>query len=312
MTEFYLSFFVGIAIIAALAVDLGVFGGNKGELSLRQAIYWSVFWIAFALLFNLIVYFTLGWEPGVEFLSCYLVEKSLSVDNLFVFLLIFNYFKVPAASQRKVLIWGILGALIMRGTLIYLGIQLIESFHWLTYVLGFFLIVTGIKTASNSHDDIDLEHKPILKLLRRYLRVTPEYSGGNFFARLDGKLTATPLLIVLILLETTDVIFALDSIPAILAITQNSFVLYTSNLFAILGLRALYFVLAGLMESLRFLNYGVAFILSFVGAQMLLVPWIQLSEATTLMVITGAIAVSAILSLAFPSKEAAASNAPAE
>ncbi len=299
-----LSIAVAVGVTAVLALDLGVFHRKEHALSIKSAVGWSVFWIGFALLFNVIIYFTLGKESAVLFLSGYLVEKSLSVDNLFVFLLIFSYFQVPERLQHKVLFWGIVGAVVMRGVLIWAGIQLIETYHWLIYLLGAFLIVTGVRTLKKHDDSIDVEHRPVLRLLRRYLPITEGYVGGRFIVRRQKKWFVTPLFVVLVMIETTDVLFALDSIPAILGITTDPFLLYTSNLFAILGLRALYFVLAGLMQKFALLSYGVSFILIFVGATMLISPWYVVSEGMTLAFILTILAVSAGLSLWLPQKGA--------
>lgn len=302
MAEYYLSIFVGLAIIAVMAVDLGVFQRQAHTLTMRSAIGWSIFWVLFALAFNVCIYFWVGKAEAVQFLSGYLVEKSLSVDNLFVFLMIFTYFKVPSAYQHKVLVWGILGAIIMRGILIWAGVELIERYQWLTYVLGVFLVFTGLKTAGKSEDDLDLEHKPLLRGIRRIFPVTKDYVKDRFIVRQGSKVLITPLMVVLLMIETTDVLFALDSIPAILAITTDQFVLYTSNLFAILGLRALYFVLAGLLQSFRFLSYGVSFVLIFVGVKMLIHNWVHIPEAATLSVIAICIIGSAVASVAIKPK----------
>jgi tellurite resistance protein TerC len=303
MSESYLSIFTGIIILVVLVIDAGLFSRRSGHMTVKSAALWSVFWILFALAFNAALYFFVGSKPAIEFLTGYLVEKSLSVDNLFVFLMIFSYFQVPRAHQRKVLLWGIIGAVVMRGILIWAGIHLIERYHWLLYLLGAFLIVTGIKTAMKQEESVELEQKPLLRFLRRILPISPNYIRDRFVVRESGKWLVTPLLLVLILIETTDVLFALDSIPAILGVTQDPFVLYTSNLFAILGLRALYFVLAGLMQSLRFLNYGVSLILIFVGIKMLVAPWYDLHGEVTLVVISLILASATILSLLFPSKD---------
>jgi len=300
MTETTLAVLVGIAVVIVLAVDLGVFQKSAHELSAKRALAWSIFWIVFSLVFNLIIYYNFGRTKAVLFLSGYLVEKSLSVDNLFVFLLIFSYFGVPQAYQHKVLFWGIAGAIIMRGILIYAGIQLIASFHWLIYLLGAFLVLTGIKTALKGDDTPDFEGKPFLRFLRRVLPLTPGYEQGQFFVKKNGAWKVTPLLVVLIFIETTDVLFALDSIPAILAITTDPFILYSSNLFAILGLRALYFILASLMQKFPYLSYGVSLILIFVGGRMLVSPWVDISEVVTLCVISGLLLLSALASLRKP------------
>jgi tellurite resistance protein TerC len=259
-----------VFVLGMLALDLGVFHRKEKEVKFREAILWSLVWVVLALIFNVGIYFWKGPQTGLEFLTGYLIEKSLSVDNIFVFLLIFTYFKVPSEYQHKVLFWGILGALVMRALFIATGIALIQKFHWVIYVFGAFLVLTGIKLALEKKKDIHPERNPVLKLFRRIMPVTPEYNQSRFFVRLEGRWFATPLFVVLLVVETTDLIFAVDSIPAILAITQDPFIVYTSNVFAILGLRALYFALAGFMKLFQYLHYGLAAILVFVGVKMIL------------------------------------------
>ncbi len=297
MTEYTLGVFLVVVVVGVLALDLGVFQRKAHALSMRRAIQWTCFWIGSALVFNVVVYFTLGEKAALSFLAGYLVEESLSVDNLFVFLIIFAYFQVPAAYQHKILFWGIIGAVVFRGVLIYAGIQLIQTYHWLTYIFGAFLIFTGYKTFKKTEEKLEIEKNPVLRLLRRCLPITDGYREGHFLWRENGKLFVTPLFIVLVMIETTDVIFALDSIPAILAITTDPFILYTSNLFAILGLRSLFFVLAGLMSKFKYLSYGVSLVLVFVGLKMILAPWFHVPEGGTLVVIIFLIGGSAYLSV---------------
>jgi tellurite resistance protein TerC len=289
-------------VIAMLALDLGVFHRKEHEVRIREALLWSVFWIALSLLFNLGIYFWQGPRPALEFLTRYLLEKSLSVDNIFVFLMIFTYFRVPYLHQHKVLFWGILGALIMRALFILVGITLIQKFHWVIYIMGGFLVITGIKMATQKDADIHPERNPVLRLVRRFVRVTENYEGGRFFVRRGGQLLATPLFIVVLVVETTDVIFAVDSIPAILAITLDPFIVYTSNVFAILGLRALYFALAGVMQLFHYLPYGLSFILVFVGIKMLLVDIYKVPVGIALGTVAGVLVISVLASILFPPK----------
>jgi len=284
-------------VLGMLALDLGVFHRKVKEVKFKEAILWSLVWIVLALIFNLGIYFWKGPQTGLEFLTGYLIEKSLSVDNIFVFLLIFTYFKVPSEYQHKVLFWGILGALVMRALFIATGIALIQKFHWVIYVFGTFLVLTGIKLALEKKKDIHPERNPVLKLFRRIMPVTPEYNQSRFFVRLEGRWFATPLFVVLLVVETTDLIFAVDSIPAILAITQDPFIVYTSNAFAILGLRALYFALAGFMKLFQYLHYGLAAILVFVGVKMILSDLYEISIWISLGVILFILALSVWISI---------------
>ena len=268
MLVFWIGF--NLFVLAVLALDLGVFHKKAEPVTLRNALGWSAVWITLALAFCVLVYFWHGKQPALEFLTGYLIEQSLSVDNLFVFLVLFQFFKVPAEYQHKVLFWGIIGALVMRLAFILAGVALINRFHWIIYVFGAFLIYTGFKLAFQDEAEVDPEHNPALKLVRRYLPMTATYEGDRFFLMREGKRWATPLFAVLIVVETTDLLFAVDSIPAILAITRDAFIVYTSNVFAILGLRSMYFALAGLLEYFEYLNYGLSAILVFVGTKMLL------------------------------------------
>jgi tellurite resistance protein TerC len=289
-----------IFVVAMLALDLGVFHRKAHAVKIKEALVWSAFWVVLSLLFNLGVYFWRGPVTALEFLTGYLLEKSLSVDNIFVFLLIFTYFRVPALYQHKVLFWGILGALIMRAMFIATGVTLIQKFHWVIYIFGAFLVLTGIKMALQKGKEIHPERNPVLRLFRRFIPVTAEYEGAKFFVkRVEGYL-ATPLFVVVLVVETTDVIFAVDSIPAILAITHDPFIVYTSNVFAILGLRALYFALAGIMPLFHYLHYGLSVILVFVGIKMLLVDLYKIPIGIALGVVAGVLLISVLASLIRP------------
>ena len=286
-----------VFVLGMLAVDLRVFHRKAHAVSLREALAWSIVWISLALIFNLGIYYVWGEEKALEFLTGYLIEKSLSVDNLFVFLVIFSYFAVPAMYQHRVLFWGILGALVMRAIFIATGAALLTAFHWMIYVFGGFLIITGIKLLLTGHHKVEPEKNPAVRLLRRVMHVTKEYHGQRFFVRSNGRLWATPLLLVLVVVETTDVIFAVDSIPAIFAITMDPFIVYTSNVFAILGLRALYFLLAGIMDMFRYLKVGLSFVLCFVGVKMMIVDLYKIPIGVSLGVVAGILALSIFASL---------------
>jgi tellurite resistance protein TerC len=267
-----LAFWIGfnLFVLTVLALDLGFFHKQSKTVSLKNALTWSAVWISLALVFCVIVYFWHGKQASLEFLTGYLIEQSLSVDNLFVFLVLFQFFKVPAEHQYKVLFWGIIGALVMRLAFILAGVALINRFHWIIYVFGVFLIYTGFKLAFKEEEDVHPDQNPVLKLVRRFIPMTSTYEGDHFFVIRDAKRYATPLFAVLVVVETTDLIFAVDSIPAILAITRDAFIVYTSNVFAILGLRSMYFALAGMLDMFEYLHYGLAGILIFVGMKMLL------------------------------------------
>ena len=289
-----------ILVLLMLALDLGVFHRGSREISIKEGLVWSLIWIVVALIFNVIVYFWRGWDTALDFFAGYLVERSLSIDNIFVFLLIFTYFRVPARFQYKVLIWGILGALVLRGIFIGLGTFLIAQFHWILYVFGVFLVVTGIKMGFGKDKMVEPERNPVLRLLRRFLPISESYEQGKFFVRRNGKLFGTPLLVVLVVIESTDVVFAVDSIPAIFGITLDPFIVYTSNVFAILGLRALYFAMAGLIHLFYYLRYALGIILAFVGVKMRLSGFFEIPTAIALGVIGGIFAVSILLSVLFP------------
>ena len=298
-------------VIVMLAIDLGVIHREAHEVSMKEAGAWSAIWVALALAFNYGVYHFMGPQAGLEFLTGYLIEKALSVDNIFVFVLIFSFFSVPPRYQHRVLFWGILGALLMRGVMIAAGAVLISEFHWIIYVFGAFLVVTGIRMATQSEHAIDPERNPVIRLVRRFVPVSTEYHGQRFWVRAEAggrlRLVATPLFVVLVLVETTDLIFAVDSIPAIFAITQDPFIVYTSNVFAILGLRALYFLLAGVIHRFHYLKLGLSAVLVFVGVKMLLAEVCKVPVGVSLGIIGLVLATAIVASLAFP-KEAAAQH----
>ena len=272
-------------VLAMLALDLGVFHRQAHEVSIREAGVWSVLWISLALAFNAGLYFWRGGEVALQFLTGYLIEKSLSVDNIFVFVLIFTYFAVPAKYQHRVLFWGILGALVMRGIMIAAGAALIQQFHWIIYLFGAFLIVTGIRMALHRNEAIHPDRNPLVRLVRRVLPVSGEYHGQRFFVRQAGVLMATPLFLALVMVEFTDLIFAVDSIPAIFAVTTDPFIVYTSNVFAILGLRSLYFVLRGVVDKFYYLKLSLAAVLTFVGVKMVLTDLYKVPVGLSLAVI---------------------------
>jgi len=304
-----------IFVLAMLTLDLGIFHRKAHEVKVKEALVWSFVWIGLALLFNVGVYFWQGPQTALEFLTGYLIEKSLSVDNIFVFLLIFSYFRVPALYQHKVLFWGILGALIMRAVFIVAGVALIQKFHWMIYIFGGLLILTGIKMALQKDMEIHPERNPVLRLFQRFIPVTKDYEDDKFFFKRSGRYFATPLFITLLIVETTDLIFAVDSIPAILAITTDPFIVYTSNVFAILGLRALYFALAGIMQLFHYLHYGLSAILVFVGIKMLLADLYKTPVGISLGVVAGFLLISVIASIIRPKQiesVSAAVNPPIE
>ena len=292
-----------VFVLVMLAVDLGVVHRRAHEVSLKEALAWSGVWIALSLLFALGLYVWYGSQPALEFLTGYLIEKSLSVDNIFVFVLLFSYFRVPARYQHKVLFWGILGALVMRAIFIMAGIALLQRLHWIIYVFGALLIVTGIKMVTEKDKEIHPDKNPVLKLFRRLMPVTQDYHGDHFFVKQAGHYAATPLFVVLLVVETTDVIFAVDSIPAILGITVDPFLVYTSTVFAILGLRALYFALAGVMLLFHYLHYGLSAILVFVGVKMLLADVYKLPVGVALGVIAGILLIAVLASVLRPRRD---------
>jgi tellurite resistance protein TerC len=297
-------------VLAMLALDLGVFRREKRVVNFREAIGWTVVWVALAGAFAVLIYFfghiMVGGHPkpnsqlSLEFIAGYLVEESLSVDNLFVFLLIFRYFRVPRVYQHEVLFWGVIGALIMRAIFIAAGITLLNRVHWIIYVFGAILIYSGIKLLRQQDAEIHPEANPLLKLFRKLFPITETYEGGAFFVKRGLTRYATPLAVVLVLIETTDLLFATDSIPAVLAVTREPFIVYTSNVFAILGLRSLYFALAGMIEVFHFLHYGLSAILIFIGVKMLSANLVTIPIGVALAVVVGILLVSIVLSLIFP------------
>jgi tellurite resistance protein TerC len=317
MLLFWILFNVFVA--AMLILDLGVFHRGSVGIGFKKALLGSLFWISLAIAFAVLVYFWQGPQKALEFGTGYLIEESLSVDNLFVFLVLFNYFKVPAQHQYKVLFWGIIGSLIMRFIFIFAGVTLINRFHWIIYIFGAILIYSGIKLAFGEEVEVDPQKNPILKLFRRFVPITDEYVNDKFLIQREGRRYATPLLAVLIVVETTDLLFAVDSIPAVLAISRDPFIVYTSNVFAILGLRAMYFALSGMFEIFHYLHYGLSAILVFVGSKMLLshegltIFGISLHYEVPTVVALGTVgcllALSIIASLIFPEKKKQAESA---
>ncbi|MEI7484575.1 MAG: TerC family protein [Ignavibacteriota bacterium] len=280
-------------LVIMLALDLGVFNKKQHEVKVREALITSGIWIALAIVFNIGVFYLMGHEKGLEFLTGYLLEKSLSVDNIFVFILLFSFFDVPKKYQHKVLFWGIFGALIMRAILIFIGTALIAQFSWVIMIFGAFLVIAGLKMAFQKEEKVEPDKNPIVRFVKKVIPVTPQYHKDKFFVRLNkGGLFATPLLIVLIVVETTDLIFAFDSIPAILAITNDSFIVFTSNAFAILGLRALYFALSGFMDKFHYLKMGLSIILVFIGVKMLLAGVVHISTVLSLIVILAVLTIA--------------------
>ena len=293
-----------VFILTMLSLDLGLFNRKAHTVTYREAAIWSGVWVTLAMIFCALVFHYQGSTRGKEFLTGYLIELSLSVDNLFVFLLIFSYFKVPAKFQHRVLFWGVMGALIMRLTMIFVGAALINRFHWIIYIFGAFLVYTGIKMFKSEEIDIQPEQNPLVRLVTRFFPISKNYDGEKFFTMVNGKRTGTLLLLVLLVVEVTDLVFAVDSIPAIFAITRDTFIVYTSNVFAILGLRSLYFLLAGVVEKFRFLRVGLAIILTFIGIKMLVTALgvhikIEFSLAFVALVLIG----SVVASIVFPSNE---------
>jgi len=292
-----------VFVLIMLALDLGIFNRKSHVVSVKEALIWSLVWFFLALVFNTIIYAWQGQQKALEFFTGYFVEKALSVDNIFVFIMIFSYFRIPAQYQHKVLFWGIIGALILRVVFIFAGVALIEKFHFTIYLFGALLIYTGYKMFNQNKAKIEPEKNPLLRIFKKFVPVTPALHGDKFFTRLDGKRFATPLFLVLLLIETSDLIFAVDSIPAILAITQDHFIVYTSNVFAILGLRSLYFALAGIVQQFWLLSYGLAVVLIFVGIKMIMIDFYKIPIEWSLLFIVSVITASIILSLRIhPSK----------
>lgn len=304
------------SILVMLAIDLGVFNRKPHVVPFREAMGWLAVWVGLAAVFNVSLYFMYAhhWmgvgtgpmsaatpkDAAMEFLTGYLVELSLSVDNIFVIAVIFQFFRVPAEFQHRVLFWGIVGAIVLRGVMIAVGAALIRQFDWIVYVFGAFLIITAVKMLVLKHEDIEPEKNLVMRITRKFLPVCNHYDGSKFFTRVDGRKFATPLLVCLVLIETTDLIFAFDSIPAIFGITRDPFIVFTSNMFAILGLRTMYFGLSGLLAKFRYLSKALVFVLAFVGVKMLIHKWVHIDNATSLAVVLSMLAVGVTMSLVIP------------
>ncbi len=301
MTELWNEYGIWIAfngfVLIMLALDLGVFHRTAHVIKVKEAMGWSFFWISLALIFNVIIYFWLGEIKAWEFLTGYVIEKSLSVDNIFVIVMIFSFFHVPPMHQHRVLFWGILGALVMRAIFIAAGVTLIEKFHWMIYIFGAFLIITGIKMAFQDEKPINPEQNILIRLFRKFFPVSPEFDGGKFFTKIAGKTMATPMFIVLLVVEATDLLFAVDSIPAVLAVTSDPFIVYTSNVFAILGLRSLYFAVAEVITMFVYLKYGLSAVLTFVGIKMVIADIYKIPIEVSLLVIISLLGISVMLSI---------------
>jgi tellurite resistance protein TerC len=295
--RYYLWIAFNVFVLGMLAIDLGVFHRKAHAVTTREATVWCFVWVSLGLIFNAGIYIWMGPEKGLEFFTGYLIEYSLSVDNIFVFIIILTYFSVSPSHQHRVLFWGILGALIMRGVFIGAGALLLQTFHWVIYIFGAFLVFTGIKMITNDETSVHPEDNPVIKVLRRVMPISPQFEGQRFFVKRDGKWAATPLFVVLLVIESTDLIFAVDSVPAIFAVSQDPFIVYTSNVFAILGLRSLYFLLAGIMDLFIYLRYGLGVVLGFVGVKMLLVDIYKIPIGLSLAVVAGVLAISIVASL---------------
>ena len=321
--EVGISFWIGfiVFVIIMLTLDLFVFHKKDEAIKVKPALLWSVFWIGLAAVFNIGIYFAvghfnlfdlpheealrLGKQKALEFLTAYLIEESLSIDNLFVFIMIFGFFKIESKYQHRILFWGIIGAIVMRAIFIFAGVALISKFHWIIYVFGGFLVYTGIKMLFHKDEKIEPDKNILVKLFKRFFPVTEKMHEGKFFVKINAKTFATPLFVVLLVVEFTDLIFAVDSIPAILAVSNDTFIIFTSNVFAILGLRALYFALAGITKYFYYLKYGLSAILVFVGVKMVIVGFYKIPIIYSLFTILGILIVSIVISLIFPKKEKA-------
>jgi tellurite resistance protein TerC len=286
-----------LVVVAALAIDLGLFNRKPREPSMRRAAAWVAVWVLLAGLWNVYTVYRFGVGKGLEFTQGYLLEFALSTDNLFVFLLIFSYFRVPRPYQHRILFWGILGAVLTRGAFIAIGAAVIHRFRWILYVLGVFLIYAAVKLVVKKDEDIDPTRNPVLRLFRRLVRVADDETGPSFTVRRDGKLYATPLLAVLIVVEAVDVTFAIDSIPAIFGVTTDVYIVLTSNVFAVLGLRSLYFLVAGLAQKLVYLNYGIAAVLAFIGVKIVITPWVTIPVFASLAIVGGVLVLATLASL---------------
>jgi tellurite resistance protein TerC len=289
-------------ILASIALDLGVFNRRLRKVSLREAGFFSLLWVALSILFGIGILYYSGRQAGLEFFTGYLIEKALSVDNLFLFLVIFRTFAIDERFQHRMLEWGILGALLMRGAMILAGAELIERFSWVLYVFGAFIVYAGIHMLFIKKEKVRPEQSFVFRFANNHLRITRDYQGEHFFVRTQGKIYATPMFLVLLVVEVTDITLAVDSIPAIFGITQDPFIVYTSNVFAILGLRAMYFLLAGVLSRLRFLTVGLSFVLTFIGAKMIAHKWVDIPEYISLLVVTGILLLALAASLLFPNR----------
>lgn len=303
IADFYLWTGFIVFVIIMLALDLGVFHRKSHEVKIREALIWSAVWISLALIFNYGIFIFMGREKAIEFLTGYVIEKSLSIDNLFVFIMVFTYFNVDTKYQHKILFWGILGALIMRAIFIFAGVALISMFHWIIYVFGGFLIFTGVKMLFHKDEKLNPNKNPLVIIFKKFFPVTEEMHGSKFFVKINARTVATPLFIVLLVIEFTDLIFAVDSIPAILAISNDTFIIFTSNVFAILGLRALYFALAGITKYFYYLKYGLSAILVFVGIKMIMAEFYKIPIVYSLLSILGILIISILFSILFPKKD---------
>jgi tellurite resistance protein TerC len=297
-----------IVVIVVLAIDLGLFNRKAHVVRMHEAALWTAAWAALALGFNAFIYQRFGGTKAAEFLQGWLLEYALSIDNIFVFLLVFRYFRVPAEQLHRVLFWGILGAVISRGIFIGAGAVLIQRFHWVMYILGAFLVFTAGKMVMSKDEEVDPGHNFALRLFRRLIPSTKEFQGQKFIVRDNGRLMATPLLAVLVVVEVTDVMFAVDSIPAVFGVTTDVFIVFTSNIFAILGLRSLFFLVEGLVQKLRFLKAGVALILAFIGVKILIESWYKIPVGISLCVLAGILVISSVASLIFPEHKASAAD----
>lgn len=293
----------GAVVFTALFLDLFVFHRNPHKISLKEALLLSAFWIALGLAFGVFVYFDRGYDRAVEYFTGYLLEKALSLDNIFVFILIFSYFKVPEEYRHKVLFWGVLGAIVFRAIFIFAGLELIKHFHWVVYIFGVILIVSAIKLLTTEEKEFHPEQTLVYRIAKRLIPLRPHNGDGRFFIKEGGRLYATPMFLALVFVESSDIMFAIDSVPAILAISKDPFVVYTSNIFAILGLRSLYFAAAGVLPLFHYLHYGLSFILGFIGVKMLLSEFYKIPVEVSLLLIGSAIFLSVVASLVVKKKE---------
>ena len=293
--ELWIAFWV--LVIGVLALDLLVFNRKAHAITTREALIWTLVWVTIGLLFGVGIYFLLGTEPALQYLAGYLVEKSLSVDNLFVFLLIFKFFAVDEKYQHRVLFWGVLGAIVLRFVMIFAGVALVRQFHWILYIFGAFLVLTGVKLFFKKDEEEDPTQNPAVRVIKKFLPFTHDYHEQRFFVRVDGKRLATPLLLVLVTVEFSDVVFALDSIPAMFGITQDPFIILTSNIFAIMGLRSMFFLLSRMMDRFHYLQPGLAVVLTFIGVKMCIARWVHIGTGLSLAVVGGVLLLAVLASL---------------